>query len=73
MAHIKKYISDTIRWLETYPVVALIIAAIILLFSLFRMQENQSSAGQWGIVLICCFLIMWALGNITGMGFSMSF
>ena len=73
MAHIKRYLSDIIRWLEEYPLVTLIIAAVILFFSIFKMSERQSSTGQWGIIVICIVLIMWALGNLTGLGFSMTF
>lgn len=73
MAYIEKYINDTIRWLEAYPLATLIIAGVVLFFSIFKSAERQSSAGQWGIVLICAFIILWSLGNLTGLGFSMSF
>lgn len=73
MAYIKRYIGDAVRWLEENPLVTLIIAAVILFFSIFKMSERQSSAGQWGIIIVCVFLIMWAFGNLTGLGFGMSF
>ena len=62
-----------IQWIADKPVLVLIIAVVILLFSLFRMRENNSSAGMYMIVVIAAFLFIWALGQMTGLGFSMSF
>lgn len=65
--------KQQIQWVADKPVLVLIIAIVILLFSLFRMRENNSSAGMYMIVVIAAFLFIWALGQMTGLGFSMSF
>lgn len=65
--------KQQIQWIVDKPVLVLIIAVVILLFSLFRMRENNSSAGMYMIVVIAAFLFIWALGQMTGLGFSMSF
>lgn len=65
--------KQQIQWIADKPVLVLIIAIVILLFSLFRMRENNSSAGMYTIVIIAAFLFIWALGQMTGLGFSMSF
>lgn len=65
--------KQQIQWIADKPVLVLIIAIVILLFSLFRMRENNSSAGMYMIVVIAAFLFIWALGQMTGLGFSMSF
>lgn len=65
--------KQQIQWIADKPVLVLIIAVIILLFSIFRMRENNSSAGMYMIVVIAAFLFIWALGQMTGLGFSMSF
>lgn len=65
--------KQQIQWIADKPVLVLIIAVVILLFSLFRMRENNSSAGMYMIVVIAAFLFIWALGQMTGLGFSMSF
>lgn len=65
--------KQQIQWIADKPVLVLIIAVVILLFSLFRMRENNSSAGMYTIVVIAAFLFIWALGQMTGLGFSMSF
>lgn len=65
--------KQQIQWIADKPVLVLIIAVIILLFSIFRMRENNSSAGMYTIVVIAAFLFIWALGQMTGLGFSMSF
>ena len=65
--------KQQIQWVADKPVLVLIIAVVILLFSLFRMRENNSSAGMYTIVVIAAFLFIWALGQMTGLGFSMSF
>lgn len=65
--------KQQIQWVADKPVLVLIIAVVILLFSLFRMRENNSSAGMYMIVVIAAFLFIWALGQMTGLGFSMSF
>lgn len=73
ISSLKQNINSVIRFLETYPIVTIIIAAIILFFKIFSMHEKQSSAGSWIIILVCVFLIMWGLGCLTGLGFGMSF
>lgn len=65
--------KQQIQWIADKPVLVLIIAIIILLFSIFRMRENNSSAGMYTIVVIAAFLFIWALGQMTGLGFGMSF
>lgn len=65
--------KQQIQWIADKPVLVLIIAVVILLFSLFRMRENNSSAGMYTIVVIAAFLFIWALDQMTGLGFSMSF
>lgn len=65
--------KQQIQWIADKPVLVLIIAVVILLFSLFRMRENNSSAGMYMVVVIAAFLFIWALGQMTGLGFSMSF
>lgn len=65
--------KQQIQWIADKPVLVLIIAIVILLFSLFRMRENNSSAGMYTIVVIAAFLFIWALGQMTGLGFGMSF
>lgn len=65
--------KQQIQWIADKPVLVLIIAVIILLFSIFRMRENNSSAGMYTIVVIAAFLFIWALGQMTGLGFGMSF
>ncbi len=65
--------KQQIQWIADKPVLVLIIAIVILLFSLFRMRENNSSAGMYAIVVIAAFLFIWALGQMTGLGFGMSF
>lgn len=65
--------KQQIQWIADKPVLVLIIAVVILLFSLFRMRENNSSAGMYTIVVIAAFLFIWDLGQMTGLGFSMSF
>lgn len=65
--------EQQIQWIADKPVLVLIIAIVILLFSLFRMRENNSSAGMYTIVVIAAFLFIWALGQMTGLGFGMSF
>jgi len=59
--------KQQIQWIADKPVL------VILLFSLFRMRENNSSAGMCTIVVIAAFLFIWALGQMTGLGFGMSF
>lgn len=65
--------KQQIQWIADKPVLVLIIAIVILLFSLFRMRENNSSAGMYTIVVIAAFLFIWALGQMTGLSFGMSF
>lgn len=62
-----------IQWVTDRPIIILILAVVILLFSIFRMRENNSSAGMFTVVIIAAFMFIWALGQLTGLGFSMSF
>lgn len=73
IASLKQNFSSVIRFLEKYPLVTIIIAGVILFFKIFSMDEKQSSAGSWFIIIIAVALILWALGCLTGLGFSMSF
>lgn len=51
----------------------IIVAVIVLVFAVFSMSERQSSAGSWFFIVVAVFLFMIGLGNLTGLGFSMSF
>lgn len=62
-----------LQWVLDRPVIIMILAILILLFSIFRMRENNSSAGMFTIVIIATFMFIWALGQMTGLGFGMSF
>lgn len=73
ISSLKQSFSEVVRFLEAYPLVTIIIAAVILFFKIFSMHEKQSSAGSWAIIIVACFLIMWGLGCLTGLGFTMSF
>jgi hypothetical protein len=73
ISRLKSYITEIIQFLETYPLITIILAGVILFFKIFSMSEKQSSAGSWGIIIICVFMIMWGLGCLTGLGFGMSF
>lgn len=73
VSYMKSKISQGIDWLARYPLVVMIVVAFILVITFLNMRERQSSAGAWGVILICAFLFMWALGNLTGLGFGMSF
>lgn len=70
---VKRYFSDAIGFLEKYPLVTIVIAGAILFFKIFSMTDRKSSAGSWITILICAFLVLWALGCLTGLGFTMSF
>lgn len=50
-----------------------IVAIVLLIWAFFSMRDRQSSAGTWGIVILAAALIMIGLGQITGLGFGMSF
>lgn len=73
ISSVKQSVGSIIRFLETYPLVTIIIAIVILFFKIFSMKEKQSSAGSWIIILIASGMIIWGLGCLTGLGFSMSF
>ena len=62
-----------LRWVLDRPVIILVAAVIVLIFGLFRMRENNSSAGMWSIVVIAAIMFTYALGQSTGLGFSMTF
>lgn len=62
-----------LQWVLDRPVIIMILAVLILLFSIFRMRENNSSAGMFTVVIIAAFMFIWALGQMTGLGFGMSF
>ena len=51
----------------------IISAVVILIFAIFSMTDRQSSAGSWTFIVIAVVLFMMGLGNLTGMGFGMSF
>lgn len=65
--------KQQIQWFIDKPVLVMVIAVVILFFGIFRMRENNSSAGMYTIVIIAVFLFIWALGQMTGLGFGMSF
>lgn len=69
----KSNIHNTKLWFDEHPVLILLAAAIFLIFSVFRMDRENSSAGMWIVVVICVFLILYAFGQMTGLGFGMSF
>lgn len=60
-------------WFDSHPVFLILAAAIILCFSIFHMDSEKTSAGMWIIVIVCSFLILYAFGQMTGLGFGMSF
>lgn len=62
-----------LQWLLDRPAIILVLAIVMLIFSIFRMRENNSSAGMYTIVVIAAIMFMYALGQMTGLGFSMSF
>lgn len=62
-----------LQWVLDRPVIILVAAVVVLIFGLFRMRENNSSAGMWSIVIIAAIMFMYALGQLTGLGFSMTF
>lgn len=53
-----------------YPI---IVGVIVMVFALFSMSQRQSSAGSWFFVLLAAVLFIYGLGQLTGLGFSMSF
>ena len=53
--------KQQIQWFIDKPALVMIIAVIILFF------------GMYTIVVIAVFLFIWALGQMTGLGFGMSF
>lgn len=65
--------KQQIQWFIDKPALVMVIAVVILFFGIFRMRENNSSAGMYTIVIIAVFLFIWALGQMTGLGFGMSF
>lgn len=69
----KQTFVGIVRFLEKYPLITIAIAGVMLFFCIINMRERQSSAGMWGVVIIAAALIMWGLGCLTGMGFTMSF
>ena len=69
----KQMVVSVIRFLEEYPLITIAIAGVMLFFCIINMRERQSSAGMWVVVIIAAVLIMWGLGCLTGMGFTMSF
>lgn len=64
---------STKLWFDEHPIFILLGAFIFLCFAIFNMDKEKTSAGQWTIVVICAFLVLYALGKITGLGFGMSF
>lgn len=60
-------------WLDEHPVFILLGAMVFLCLSVFRMDKEKTSAGQWAVICICVFLVLYAFGQMTGLGFGMSF
>ena len=60
-------------WFDEHPVFLLLAAAIFLVLSIFRMDKEKSSAGMWIVVVASSFLVLYAFGQMTGLGFGMSF
>ena len=61
------------RWLNRHPISLLVVSIVMMVYVVFRIREKSSSAGVFVYMIIAVFLFMIALGNFTGMGFSMSF
>lgn len=60
-------------WFDEHPALILIGAMIFLCLSVFNMDTQKTSAGQWFIIVVCVFLVLYAFGQMTGLGFGMSF
>lgn len=73
LALFKANLYATKLWIDSHPVVLLIGSAVFLCLAIFRMDKEKTSVGQWSVVLICVFLILYAFGQMTGLGFGMSF
>lgn len=67
-----KFISF-IRLFQEYPLLDIGLAIIILIFAVFRMDERQSSAGSYGIIIFCVILFLYGLSQLTGLSLGMSF
>lgn len=60
-------------WCDEHPIVLIVGAAVFLCVSIFNMEKEKTSAGQWTIICICVLVILYALGQMTGLGFDMTF
>lgn len=69
----KANLHSTKLWLDEHPVIILLGAAVFLCLAIFRMDKENTSAGQWAVVVICVLAILYAFGQMTGLGFGMSF
>lgn len=64
---------STKLWFDDHPVFILLAAGIVLWVAIFRMDSEKTSVGMWAVVVICVFLVLYAFGQISGLGFGMSF
>lgn len=64
---------NTKLWFDEHPIFIIVGAFIFLFYALFTMNKENSSAVQWITVVVCAFLILYAFGQMTGLGFGMSF
>lgn len=62
-----------LRYFHDYPLLDIILAIVILVFAVFKMDERQSSAGMWGIIVACIALFLYGLSLLTGLSLGMSF
>lgn len=69
----KSNCHQTKLWFDEHPALILVVAMVILWFTIFRMNNEKSSVGMWSIVVICVFLVLYAFGQMSGLGFGMSF
>lgn len=51
----------------------ILVAVILLGYGIFNAAQKNTSAGIWILILIGSVLIINGLGQLTGLGFSMSF
>lgn len=48
------------------------VATFVLVFAIFS-RDEEHGMGSWFFIIISCILILVGLGDITGLGFHMSF
>ena len=51
----------------------IVLAIVFLLYAVTVMRERKSSAGMFFVIVIAVALFMIGMGNLTGLGFGMSF